>query len=209
MKFQCSNIWPLHHWVPLKFLWSTFTMLTWWNQDQKNSKNDKFTALLDVTLSMSHLSSQATHTSTLTECIQLPANEPISPLLCHSLPTATEDHRDLILLITSPVVNSGGRTRSIQLTAWQLFWLSSVTLAKTYFCQFTKKISLGEGIHMLTFLNWLLKNVLRIFGKMPVLKTELKFSTENKLSAYNIQVLQVNLCMMLLRKCLQDQKEDI
>lgn len=44
---------------------------------------------------------------------------------------------------------------------------------------------------------------------MPVLKTELKFSTENKFSAYNIQVLQVNLCMMLLKKCLQDQKEDI
>lgn len=121
---------------------------------------------------------------------------------CHSLPTATEDRRELILLIISPVVNSGGRIQSIQLTAWQLFWLSSVTLAKTYFCQFTNKISLGEGIHMVTFSNWLLKNVLRIFGKMPILKTELKFSTENRFSAYIIQVLQVNLSMSLLKKCL-------
>lgn len=133
------------------------------------------------------------------------AHFPSAP--CHSLPTATEDCRDFILLIISSVVNSGGRIQSIQLTAWQLFWLSCVTLAKTYFCQFTKKISLGEGIHMVTFSNWLLKNTLRIFGKMPVLKTELKISTENSFSAYTIQVLQVNLSMKLLKKCLQDQKK--
>lgn len=89
---------------------------------------------------------------------------------CRSLPTATEDWRDPILLMISPVVHSGGRIWSIQLAAWQLLWLSRVPLAKSYFCQFTKIIWLGKGIHMVTFSNWLLKNVLRIFGKMPVFK---------------------------------------
>lgn len=138
---------------------------------RKNCKNDKLATLLGVSLSMSHLSSQATHAGTWTECIQLPAHEP-RPLssVYHSLPTATEDWRDSILLIISLVVKSGGRIWSIQLAAWQLLWLSRVTLTKTYFCQFTKKMWLGEGTHMVTFSNWLLKNVLRIFGKMPVFK---------------------------------------
>lgn len=155
---------------------------------------------------MSHLFSQATHINRVHSATCKGAHFP--SVLCHSLPTATEDCRDLILLIISPVVNSGGRIQSIQLTAWQLFWLSSVTLAKTYFCQFTNKISLGEGIHMVTFSNWLLKNNLRVFGKMSILNAELKLSTENVFSAYTIQVLQVNLSMMLLKKCLQDQKKE-
>lgn len=127
--------------------------------------------MLGASLSMSHLFSLATHASTGTQCIQLPANE-LCPLssACHSLPTATEDWRDSTLLIISPVVNSGSRIWPIQLTAWQLLWLSRLTLDKTYFCQYTKKIWRGEDIHMVTFSNWLLKNVLRIFGKMPVFK---------------------------------------
>ena len=138
---------------------------------EKNCENDKLAALMAVSLSMSRLFSQATTASTWTECIQLPANEPC-PLssACHSLPTTTEDWRDSILLIISPVVDSRSRTWSIQLAAWQLLWLNRVTLAKAYFCQFTKKIWLGEGIHMVTFSNWLLKNVLRIFGKTPGFK---------------------------------------
>lgn len=44
---------------------------------------------------------------------------------------------------------------------------------------------------------------------MPVLKTELKISTENRFSAYTIQVLQVNLSMMVLKKWLQDQKKNL
>lgn len=48
---------------------------------KKSSKNDKLAALLGVILSMSHLFFQAAHGSTVTKGIQLPANEPISPLL--------------------------------------------------------------------------------------------------------------------------------
>lgn len=44
---------------------------------------------------------------------------------------------------------------------------------------------------------------------MPVLQTELKISTENRFSAYTIQVLQVNLSMMVLKKWLQDQKKNL
>lgn len=105
------------------------------------------------------------HEQSLFSYLQM--NRVPSPLsITHCLPPL----RDLTALIISPVVNSGGRIWPIQLAAWQLLWLSRVTLAKTYFCQFTEKIWRGEGIHMVTFSNWLLKNVLRIFGKMPAFK---------------------------------------
>lgn len=139
----------------------------------------------------------------------LQMNRVPSPLsITHCLPPL----RDSTVLIISSVVNSGGRIWPIQLAAWQLLWLSRVTLAKTYFCQFTKKIWRGEGVHMVTFSNWLLKNVLRIFGKMPALKTELKVRTENALylrHCISLQVLQVNLSMMLSEKCLWDKKKEV
>lgn len=43
---------------------------------EKKCKNDKLAALLGVSLLMSHLFSLATHATTGTQCIQLPANEP-------------------------------------------------------------------------------------------------------------------------------------
>lgn len=127
MTFQCSNIWLLLHWVPLKFLWSTFTMLTWWNLDQKKKRQKSQVG--------SSAGCHAIHVSfILSDYIYQYMNRVHSgtckrahfpSALCHSLPTTSEDHRDLILLITSPVVNSGGRTQSIQLTAWQAAILTS------------------------------------------------------------------------------------
>lgn len=168
-KRQCFDIWPLLPCVQLKLLWFIFSILINWNYNHKKLKKwrgGSSAGCLSVNVSfiLSGYTCQYVNRVHSATC-----KWTMSPLLCLSF-TAYCHWKDSILLIISAVVNSGGRIWSIQLTAWQLFLLSRVVLAKTYSCQLTKKIWLGEGIHMVPFSSWVLKNVPMICGKMPVFK---------------------------------------